>query len=336
MALSSNLAGSAGYKQESTFGTYAAPDHWVPVDQAAAQLKPTRVQATGLAAGRAVSLATEYIETDRHAEGTLKGSVRFSRMGPLLNGTFGGTPTIVQQGGSAAWLQTHSHTASIINKSASYQVAVAEYSTGTIDPFTMLGGMINSAQFTCETGGLLQFNFGLIGKDLTEAQTLSAPSFSATALTPFVFGNLTVKIGASFGAESLIQGITKVDVTIPRPLNTPIYAGATTMTAPETNDFIVPTGTMNSDLFLKATLNDRFSANTTFSMVWEWVGPVAIASTFFPTFRLKFPACKLLDSPAGVLSGPDVSNGDVPFEIKNDGTNAPIICEYMTTDATVL
>lgn len=335
MALSSNIAGSAGYKQEGTFGTYAAPDHWVPVDSAAAQLKPTRVQATGLAAGRAVSLATEYIETDRHAEGTLQGSVRYSRMGPLINGILGGTPTIVQQGGSAAWLQTHSHTASIINKSATYQVAVAEYSTGTIDPFTMLGGMINSAQFTCETGGLLQYNFGLIGKDLTEAQSLSAPSFSATALTPFVFGNLTVKIGASFGAEAAVQGVTKVDVTIPRPLNTPIYAGATTMTAPETNDFVVPTGSLTSDMFLKATLNDRFAANTTFSMVWEWVGPVAIASTFFPTFRLKFPACKLLgDTPT--LAGPDVTAGDWPFEIKNDGTNAPIICEYMTTDATVL
>jgi hypothetical protein len=332
MALATNLAGSCGVSPESTFGTYVAPGRWLLVDQAAAQLKPTRVQGQGLAAGRAVAAASQYVETDRHAEGSIQAQMSYSKWGVPLNMIFGGTPTVVQQGASAAWLQTHSHNASILGKSMTVQVGNTEYSTQTVKPFTMLGGKVTSANFSCAAGELLNVNLDLWGKDLTEAQTLVAPSY--TSQIPFHFGNLTVKIGASYGAESTVQGVTKVDFTLPRPLNNPLYAGATTAVDADTNDFVVPTGTISSDLFLKATLNDRFAANTTFSMVWEWVGPTAIASTFFPTFRLKFPSCQLTgDSP--MLDGPDVNKGDWTFEVKNDLTNAPVICEYMSTDTAI-
>jgi hypothetical protein len=49
------------------------------------------------------------------------------------------------------------------------------------------------------------------------------------------------------------------------------------------------------DFVDKTVFADRFAADTTTALVLEWVGTTAIASTYFPTLRLKFPAVKFDD-----------------------------------------
>src|ERR1043165_7490721 len=111
MGIGSGLSGSVGFKAESAYGTYAAPDKHVEV---AGKIGLKKVKNTamskGLAAGRQVPLASRRKVITRAAGGSFPLEIATNGMGVLFNTLIGGTVTPVQQGASAAYLQTHSLT----------------------------------------------------------------------------------------------------------------------------------------------------------------------------------------------------------------------------------
>lgn len=331
MSIASGIAAQLGVAPESTFGTFVAPTRFY--EFASEDLRKTKAvaQGQGLAAGRAAALATRRTVTGTAVEGSVSMEVTNTKFGLILAHIFGGTPTVVQQAATTAYLQTHTF-ADNFGKSLSVQVGVPDL-TGTVRPYSFLGCKIASAEFSCALGENLTVNLGIDGRDVTEAQALATASYP-TANRPFNFGQMSVKLG-TYGAETSVTGVKGASATIERPMNTERqYAGSGLLKAEQIwNDLVAVTGSLDTEFVTKGDFADKFAADTQTSMVLEWVGPV-IASTYYETFRLKFPAV-YFDEGAPTVGGPDVVAPAVSFTALSDGTNAPVIAEYISTDTAI-
>ena len=331
MAVGSGVAAQLGAAPEVTYGTYVAATRHYEFTSEDLHLTKAIAQGQGLAAGRMAPLGTRRTLTGKAAEGSIAMEVVNTKMGLFLQNLFGTTVTPVQQGATTAYLQTHI-LADNFGKSLSLQVGIPD-TTGVVRPYNFLGSKVASAEFSCARGENLNVSFGIDARDVSEAQSLVAASYPP-ANRPFNFGQLTVKLGA-YGSEASVSGVTGVSATIERPMKTDRqYAGSGLLKAePIQNDLFGVSGSLDTDFVTKGDFADRFAADTSTAMVFEWVGPL-IASTFYETFRLKFPMV-YFDEGAPTVGGPDVVSPSTSFTALSDGTNGPVICEYISTDVTV-
>lgn len=332
MSVGSGIAASLGIVAESTYGDYVAPTRWLEINSADLKKLKNTQQGRGLAAGRLAPHGGRRVVTTKGGAGTVQAEVQNKQMGLLLAHLMGGTPTVVQQGATAAYLQTHT-LADPVGKYLTAQVGVPD-TAGTVRPYSFLGTKVLGAEFSSEIDGLLMASWNLDSQDVTEAETLAAPSYP-TGLKPFHGVELTVKVGSSYGAEAEVNGVTGVSCSIQRGQKTDrFYAGQDGLKAePLLNDFAEISGTLNADFLDKTVFADRFASDEGFSLVLEWVGPV-IASTFFETFRIKLPYC-FLEGETPTVNGPDVINTPFNFVARYDGTNAAAIIEYMSVDTAI-
>ncbi|MGW6566441.1 phage tail tube protein [Streptomyces sp. NPDC054975] len=328
MAIGSGLGAQIGIAAETTYGTFVAPAKFIEFTKESLQLKKTTAQSSGIAAGRLMALSSRRVVTQREASGSIELEVANKAMGLLLQALMGTTVTPVQQGASAAYLQTHI-LADTWGKSLTIQKGVP-LTTGTVTDKTFLGCKIVSAEFSCEQGGMLTSTFEFDSKDCDETQTLAAASYSNMA--PFHFGQMGLKTG-SFGAETALDGVRKVSVKIERPQATDrFYANQSALKAqPISNDLVKVTGSLEMD-YVATTVDDLHTSDGATSLVWEFIGPL-IADTYYETFRIKLPAIRIDDAPPTV-EGYDVIRPTFNFTALYDGTNAVAI-EYMSTDTTV-
>lgn len=328
MAIGSGLGAQIGIAAESTYGTYVAPTHFPEFTKESVVLKKTTAQSSGIAAGRLMALSSRRVVTQREVSGSLEMEVANKGMGLLLQALMGTTVTPVQQGATAAYLQTHT-LADTAGKSLSIQKGVP-LTTGTVTDKSLVGCKIVSAEFSCETGGMLMSTFEFDGRDCDEGQTLATASYSTMA--PFHFGQMGLKTG-SFGAETALNGVRKVSVKIERPQAVDrFYANQSALKAePISNDLVKITGSLEMD-YVATTVDDLHTSDGATSLVWEFIGPI-IASTHAETFRIKLPAIKVDDAPPTV-DGFEVIRPTFNFTALYDGTNAVAI-EYMSTDTAV-
>ena len=336
MGIGTGLSGSLGVGVETTYGTYEAPALHLEV---AGKLGLKKVKNTnvskGLAAGRQVPLAARRKVITKAAGGSFPIEVATKGMGVLLNTLIGGTVTPVQQAATTAYLQTHSLTSSqdVAGKMLTLQAGVAD-TAGTIHPYTFLGSKILGAEFSCGVDEFLTMALDVDSRDVVESETLVAPSYVAAA-APFHFGQGTLKIGDTVGAAAAIDGVRKVSFKIGRKMDTGrFYYGAGGLKKePLLNDHADLSGTLDVDFVTKADLADRYRDDTQFAIVWEFVG-ANIASTYYETFRITLPAC-FLDDETPQNDGPGTVSTPFKFVVLNDGTNAPVKIEYISTDTTL-
>lgn len=332
MGIGSGLGGSLGVAPESAYGTYTAPTRFYEVTKADIKKVKNTVQGGGLAAGRMVQLGSRRVVTTEAASGSIEMEMANKGMGLLLQHVFGGTVTPVQQGATTAYLQTHSLVDNV-GKSLTVQSGVPD-TGGTVRPYTFKGGKVAGAEFACSVDGLLTVNLDMDFQKASEVETLVAPSYPAGVM-PFHFGQLTVKLGASYGTEVAVSGVKGISLKVERGQATDrFYASAAGLKAePLVNDYAKITGSIDADFLDKTVFADRFAADTPTSIVLEWVGPL-IASTYYQTFRLKLPMA-FFDGDTPNLDGPDVVSGSFGFTGQFDATNAAVIAEYVSTDVAV-
>lgn len=336
MSTRSGLAGQVGYAPETTYGTAATPTKFVePREAVAINDRSTWAVSGGVAAGRRQKLISRRRRTGYGADGSLPINVMNRGMGPLLQATMGTTVTPVQQGATAAWMQTHT-LGDPWGKSLTVQAGVPDMSAGgVVRPHTMLGAKVTSATFACAVGGLLEATFALNGREFTDAQPLAAASY-LTDVAPFSWADLTVKVGATASAATAVTSVRGVTAVVNQAQRLDRnYAGSGGKIAePIINDLEQPvvTGTIDADYMDKTMFEDRFHSGASFGLVLEWVGGL-IAGAFYDTFRIVLDGCVLTGDTAQ-LGGPDIVTGSFPFECHFDGTNLPKI-ETISRDVTL-
>lgn len=330
MAYGSGLGASVGVVSESVFGTYVAPTRFLAAKSFNVKKVQNVAPITGVAAGRIA--APDEVVTTTAATGQVQADVLRKDFGLLLAQLMGSTATPVQQAATAAYLQTHT-LGDNFGRSLTLQGGFPN-AAGTIVPKTATGCKITQGTFACAVDGLVEATFDFDAKTYTEAQTLAAPSYTASNM-PFHFGEMAVRLG-TFNSEAAVQGVRSVNLTISRPMDTGrFYAGNLgTKSEPVGNEFVVVSGTLEVDHVAAADFNDRFTGHTSTSLVLEWVGPTAIASTYFPTLAFQMPKVYFGDGISEV-SGPDVVKASIPFAAFLDTTNGLVIAKYMSTDTAV-
>ncbi|QXE36978.1 hypothetical protein KQY30_24965 [Streptomyces sp. GMY02] len=329
MAIGSGLGGQLGIAAESTYGTFVAPTVFPEFTKESLVLKKTTATSAGVAAGRQLASASRRVVTQREGSGTVDMEVMNRLMGVIFQAFMGTTVTPVQQGVTAAYLQTHT-LADVFGKSLTIQKGVP-LTTGVVTDKTFTGCKIISAEFSCEVGGMLTVSLEIDAQDVDETQTLAVASYP-TGLAPFNFAQMGLKTG-SFGSETARDGIRKVTVKFERPQAVDrFYANsAATKAEPISNDLTKITGSLETD-YVDTVLDDLHTSDGGTSLVWEFLGPI-IASTYRETFRIKLPVVKFDEAPPSV-DGFEVVKPTLAFTALFDGTNLPAI-EYMSTDTTL-
>ena len=328
MAYGSGLGASFGVAEETSYGMYVAPTRFY-----AGVGNVKRVQSTqtlsGVAAGRPAPL--DEVVTAESGTGRLDADVLRTGFGLLLKHIFGTAGTPAQQGGTAAYLQTYTWDDNR-GDSLSYQVGIPDTS-GTVRPYTGLGAKITSAEFACAVGEFLRVGIDFDLKQVTEDETLAAPSYPS-GVTAFPFTQMAVRTG-TYGAETAADGVKGVTLNVGRPQNTERqYAGSEGLKAePLQNDFASITGSIDVDFVDKTEFVDRYTGHTATSLVWEFVGPT-IAGAYNYTIRFTLPKVYFSgDIPE--IGGPDVVSTSVPFAAFYDPSNGLITAEYISTDIAV-
>lgn len=332
MTIRSGLGAQLGIKQETSYGTYGAPDHWFEFNAETLKLKKTTVQGGGIAAGRFAQLGSRRVLTTVSAVGDLTMEVANKGFGVWLANILGSSAVPVVQGATSAYLQTHV-LGDNFGRSITLQKGVPDLGTGTANPYTYLGGKVTDAEFTGDTAAILLVKVGLDFKQVVESQTLAAPSYPTT-LTPFHGMQMAVRIGP-YGAEVAAPGVNKITLKVERPQNIGrTYAGAAGLKAePVMNAWTKVTGTIDADYLDKTVFADRVASDAPTSLVAEWVGPV-IAGAFAQTFRIRVPMI-FLDTDTPVVSGPDIIKGTFGFTGEFDGTNPQVSMEYLSSDSVI-
>lgn len=328
MGIGSGLGSSFGMVAESAYGTYVAPTTWFEVGQPALRKVKNTVQGGAARAGAYARRGSMRYVTTEAGGGTLSLEVQNKRMGRLLNALMGGSVTPTQQESTAAYLQTHA-LADPTGKFYTMQVGVPDLG-GTARPYTFLGSKVTAIEFSCGVDSSLTASVTVDARDVTEAETLAAPSY-ATGVRVFHFGQMGLKLG-TYDSEAAIQGVRRVTVRIERPHRTDrFYANnAGLKSEPVLNDWVNITGTIEADYITKADLADRFAADTSTALVWEFIGPT-IETTYTEIFRIRLGQI-FLDGDTPTVDGPDVVSTGYNFTAQDDGTNPVSSIIYQSTD----
>jgi hypothetical protein len=330
MAIGSGLGSQLGLSvNEASYGTPTAPTKFYPARSFNVQLVQNTQDVSGVAAGR-LSPPDDVVTTTA-ATGHAELDVLRVEFGRWLANLMGSTTSPVQQAATIAYLQTHA-IGDNRGKFITMQESLPD-AAGTANPMALTGGKVTSAEFSCGVDENLQASFDLDGRAIDQALALATASFPVNAL-PFHFAQSSVKLG-TYNSEALVQGVRKTTVSIARGQDTGrFYSGNGGLKSePIMNEMPAISGSFDADLVNKADFLDRFVANGSTSLVWEFVG-ANIASTYFYTFRIRLPKIKLRGGIPEV-GGPDTLKGPVPFVAFQDPTNGLCQIEYMSTDTAI-
>lgn len=330
MAIGSGLGSQIGYSRETTYGTYVAPTKFARANSSTLNRTSERPSGEGIAANVPGMYGAHYVETVQGVTGSFSQVVTNKNMGLLFESLCGGTSTSAVETGSA-YMQTHTLDTSGTKKPLTIQVGLP-YRSGTVAAKTATGAKITSAEFSCDTSGLLTATWNFDGQKYDESQTLATASYLATV--PFHGRQSAVKLG-TFGAETAQTGISSASLTWSTPLDTDDYnfGGAGLKTEPVPSGFVEITGSITADwtTAVATGLHDRLVANTSTSLVWEFTGAL-ITGAVYERIIFSIPGVFITGDTQGV-SGPDTLSNTYSFVWKYDGTNLPSIVVGTTETA---
>lgn len=330
----SGIGSSLGMAKESAWGTFTTPVRFPEFTSETLEWKPKRIVGTGLASGNSVQRNSTRQQTTSTVTGDIKCPMYYKGMGLFLGGIMGTMGTApIQQGATAAYLQTHALTANTIGQSFTFQKGVPQISNAVIVQYNYTGCKMTKAVFECAADQFLTATYSIDGKAYDTSNTYTA----ATYLTPnpiFAFNQTSFKIG-TLGSEAVVEGIRKFTLTIERPLRVDsFYLDGTGLKAEQVNNnFTKITLDLESDYLLDTNFVAQFNADTAQSVIIDSLGPV-IASTFHNEIQFQIPNMRWETGPP-MIAGPDIVQPKLQLIGLFDDTHVAATITYMSTDTTI-
>lgn len=313
---------------ESTYGTPVVADRWYEILSESLRRQQNVVASNGIRAGtRNLRRGSRRALTHRWGEGSVElevASVGFSRW---FEHMLGGTPTVVQQGATAAWLHTH-EMGSLSGKALTIQKGLRDSAGAEIESFTFHGCKIPSWAFAVAVGEILTLTLDIDAEDVDTATALAAHNYATTNVFHFAQGDVRkdgVTIAKVLSAAVEGDNALKTDSW---------YIGTAGLKGePEPTDFPTVEGALSLEFDDPASVYDVYAADTGVEFILEFTGPV-IESPNNELVRITVPEIHFTgDTPQ--VSGPEVVVYDAPFEGAYDGTNPGVRIEYQSTDSAV-
>lgn len=332
MAIGSGLAAQLGFAKETTYGTRVAPTAaFYEFNSETLQQARNRLKSRGLRAGRTFQSSTRVATVSRGAAGNVTLEVVTKEFGRWLDLLHGNAVTPAQVGGTTAYLQTHNLGTSDPSKSATIQVGKPG-TAGTVHPYEYEGCMVNSYEFSCETDGFLEANFGIDAEDRTTSQTLATASYPS-ALQSFDFSDVTVCTINSVSTLDVFSGFN-LSGALPRADDRWRLGSGQVKLKPILNDYTAAALTLSGE-FKNLTHQTLFDADTIFPVVITFDSGVAAGGANNYLIRFTMQACQI-NGEDPTVGGPDLVGQDLSLNVLDDGTNPPVKIELQEIATTVL
>ena len=322
----SGLDAFLGIGAESTYGTRVAPATFLPFTSESLALTQEFVSSQPLMNGVMVQPSGLHRSSTRSVEGSIEMELYDRGMGKLLNMLHGNTVTPTTPGGGTDSRQfVHNiGLTSPVGKGLSVQVGRPDVG-GTVRPFDYTGVKVTEATISVESGGAATFALSVDGQDEKTDQTLGTPTYVAAA-RPFTFQDCALSIAGDVAAN-----VRSATVTIPLNMATDRYmlGNAGIKDQPLLNDQSAITVSASLE-FASLADHARFKAGTAVALKLEAIGSIIEAAIPYK-FTVDIAAAKQTTS-SPVVGGPDIVTSDVDFEVKWDGTNAPLVITTVSTE----
>jgi len=312
---------------ETVYGTGVTCDKFLEFDSESLERKNEILRSNALGSGNLqLRRGSRSVVAGRWGEGSIDMEVVTNGMGRLLRNTLGGTPTIVQQGATTAYLQTHT-LGSTLGKSLTVQKQLRDESDVSVATQTFEGCKFPSAEFKIDKKGKLMLSLGVDAEDVLTGTAAATPSLTATKVFHFRQGALTIA-----GATAAL--VESASIKFDRKLDTDRFhlGNAGVKAEPVVNDFPDVTGSFSAE-FDSVTYYNLFAADTAAAMVLTFTGDV-IAGAFPELFRITLPDIRFTgESPK--IDGPGLIKTNLPFEAQWDGSTFSMKVEYQSTDTAI-
>jgi hypothetical protein len=362
MAIPSGLAGSVGIATEASQGTAQAPTHFLEFNAEGMKMVKNTVTGVGLRAGGLYQRTTRRVVTSWGAAGTVGFDAPFHGLGLWLQhmiGSFGTFSSVVQQGGSAAYLQTHTP-GPLAGQTFTMQIGKPDTS-GTVRAFTYVGCKIEDWMLTCEVNKFAVFALTIDAwQELTldnPQGTIAGPALTAPSYTAgeqqFHFRQGTLYNGGtlsnagsnptitSLGSPTAAGRVLKADFKCANPVDKSRYfiagtggSGVAGVKGDQIdNNFRQVTGSLDVEFNSLSAYYDTFGGDTTSTLELVFTGPIIAASNAY-TLNVLIPNIKF-DGDSPVVGGPGILNHNLPFHGLDQETWNPVQFQYMSTDTAV-
>ncbi|GAA1787891.1 phage tail tube protein [Agromyces lapidis] len=339
--MTTQLDASVGFKKETTFGTYVAPDKFVEHISQEFAWEPEFSEGPAFRYGRRMQRADRRVKVKESVSGSVEVEATTKCLGALFEAALGAATSTVASG--AAYQQLFTPTATDPLPSYTIQTGVPLVGGGANQPVSYLGMVCSGFELSAQNGAVPTLKFNFVGKGADTAQSFATPSYPASyELLDFV--GSSIRIGGSVTpptTTALASGgtaaanVTDIDMTFENGLDDGGFylggsgkrgrkpvVGARTLT-----------GTMTVE-YDSNTLRDAFLNQTDLALVLKFAHPVAITGAFYPTLEITIPVIRL-DGEVPKPSGDGVVTQSIGFTALEGAAAHPIYVAIVTAETAI-
>lgn len=269
MAVAIGSASIFGLAEEVSYGGVQAPSRFLeflPGETLERRHNFIEPQGIGGTTTRNARRGAKRVFATQDAGGGISFEVQTRQSGLILNHLLGGTPTVVQQGGTAAWLQTHALGA-VADRSLTLQKQLRDAAGTAVKTLTYLGAILTAGEFTINpTDGLLRLALEVDARQEVDTEAAAAASFVDSS--PFTYAQGTLLVGGV-----AVPCARDARVRIENPMVLDRYCLGTTglKGRPVDSNHPLVTGSFTAD-FDASTYYDLLKNNTAASLSLAFVG----------------------------------------------------------------
>lgn len=338
--IGAGLGATFGYAQESTVGTYTAPDHFVTFQKEAHELKKGIVQSQALHGGL-YNLATRRAYTTHTVDGSIDMDV-YDRGQGLLFKHMLGSVNVTTHTGYAVQVFTPGST---VGESLSFQIGKPQ-TNGTIVPFQYNGVKVTDWTISVAANQQAALSISTDAWNQTVTGTYTAPSYVASNMFHFAEAQLLVggTVTSTGTGSAMVTTVTSatalatcksVSIKGTNALATDRFflnsAGTKGEQLP--NGFYGITGQMEVEFENLTDLYNAFAADTNTAVQLIFTGPTIGTTSQSSQLSVIVPAMFFDTAPVEV-AGPAILTQTASWTALDDGVNNPVQITYTTADMT--
>lgn len=322
----SGLGAQIGFKAESSYGTYVAPDRFLEFLSEGIVPSQDKIRSAAIRRGQFVQSTGRWAENKKGAGGPVAFEVGTKGFGLLFKHAVGSS--VVSTPGGATNARRHRHIlADLDDLSLTIQVGIPD-TGGTTRPFSFVGAVCTGFEMACNVDGLLLFTPTFDCQDMVTDETLAS---------------------ASFPTGDQVFGYQQVAVEVDGDAKTPTAVTFSMQHAMKTDRHFIQASHLKKRPLRNAHSNYGGSLTFEFDSMTEANYfltrapgeeiPVQMTATGIEidaatnNFQVDVLASKVvMDGSAPTVEGTDVVTVSLPFEMMDDGSAEPFTLDYFTTD----
>ena len=333
---------AVGFKKETTFGTYIAPDKFVEFVSEDFAWVPEFSEGAALRYGKRMLAANRRVKVKESTTGSVEVEATTKGLGALFEAALGtGTSTVAS---GAAFQQLFTPTTTDPLPAYTFQKGIPLVGGGAAQPTSFTGCVCSGFELTAANGAIPTLKFNFVGKGIDTASAFVTPSYPASyELLSFVGGS--IRIGGSVTpptATALASGgtaaanVTDVDLTFENGLDEGGFflGGSGQRGRRPVVGLRSLTGTITAE-YDSNTLRDAYLNQTDLAIVLKFAHPTAITGAYYPTLEITIPVVRL-DGEVPKANAGEVITQEIGFTAV-DGQSAahPVYVAIVTAETTI-